>query len=438
MSNFRHLEETLKRTASDLPIRPAPLPAEPLSRRRDKERPVSHETEPVTAEAIEFLTFSDFIARPEPQAEPLAVDADGGTVIAAQGTGMTYGAGGAGKTTLFLDGALHFAAGLPWLEGHIRPVRPLRVGWIENEGPREEFRRKLERKLAGWGERVDPQRLRVLNRPWSQYDLRRTDHRDALARVVSDSELDLLIVGPLYRLGMEGGGTPDEIRAFMALIEDVQDRAEQAVAFQILHHENRAGQVSGAWEAVPDLLVHIQGQGHGRLRVFWQKARWSSLLHQTALTLTWADAEGFAVEEKPELDDDTIAEKLLTAITADPGIGWTRVVEQTRGIANPRRKAVRDQLLHAGRIVNVGKNEGGDEVLLDHCPERRQARLYAADDPTILHLRPDPGADGAQTAPAGGEGGHLASAPLRPDLKKGRRGVGADAHPPETDRKENR
>jgi hypothetical protein len=158
---------------------------------------------PGVGDAVEFVTFEEFAARPETQAEPLAVDADGGTVLAATGIAMVYGNGGAGKTTLFLDGAMHFAAGVEWLDGQVRPVRKLRVAWIENEGPREEFRRKIERKLATWESGVKRHRLRVLDRPWSRYDLRREDHRDALAREVSEADVDLLVVGPLHRLGME-------------------------------------------------------------------------------------------------------------------------------------------------------------------------------------------------------------------------------------------
>jgi replicative DNA helicase len=116
-------------------------------------------------EQIAFVTFEEFVSRPEPQAEPLVLDAEGGTAVSATGLGMAYGTGGAGKTTLWLDGALHFAAGEEWLDGAVVPVRKLRVGWIENEGPREEFRRKLERKLAAWRGRVKRDRLRLLDRP---------------------------------------------------------------------------------------------------------------------------------------------------------------------------------------------------------------------------------------------------------------------------------
>ncbi len=109
-----------------------------------------------------------------------------------------------------------------------------------------------------------------------------------------------MIVGPLTRLGMEGGGTPDDVRAFVRYLEDVQARAGRPVSIVVLHHENRAGQISGAWEGVPDLLVHVQAQGNGHTRVYWQKSRWSSALHGTSTVLAWDAHEGFVVEDKPD------------------------------------------------------------------------------------------------------------------------------------------
>jgi hypothetical protein len=49
-------------------------------------------------------------------------------------------------------------------------------------------------------------------------------------------------------------------------------------------------------------------------------------------------------------------------------------------------------------------------VWLTECPERKAARLYLPDDPTIRHLRPDPDAAGTQMlwpASAKGEGGRM-------------------------------
>ena len=61
--------------------------------------------------------------------------------------------GGKGKTTWCVDFALHSASGVDYL-GLAIP-RPLNVLFIENEGPREPFRRKLERKLAGWSHEIE-------------------------------------------------------------------------------------------------------------------------------------------------------------------------------------------------------------------------------------------------------------------------------------------
>ena len=33
----------------------------------------------------------------------------------------------------------------------VKPARKLTVVWVENEGPRPEFRKKLRRKVAAWG-----------------------------------------------------------------------------------------------------------------------------------------------------------------------------------------------------------------------------------------------------------------------------------------------
>src|SRR6185503_13398584 len=142
---------------------------------------------------------------------------------------------------------MHLAAGEPWLGGLIVPTRPLRIGWVENEGPQEEFRRKLERKLAVWRNRVPTDRFHVLDAPWAALDLRIAEHRVGVAAGVRQRNLDLLIVGPLNDLGMEGGGTPDEVRTFHGYLRDVEQLTERPVSLMVLHHENTAGRVSGAW-----------------------------------------------------------------------------------------------------------------------------------------------------------------------------------------------
>lgn len=83
----------------------------------------------------------------------------------------------------------------------------------------------------------------------------------------------------------------------------------------VVHHENRAGQISGAWEGAPDLLVHVQAHGNGRTRLYWEKSRWSSSLHQTSAVLTWSDLRASTTKTRQALWVD-LPDVLADAIEA--------------------------------------------------------------------------------------------------------------------------
>ena len=377
--------------------------------------------------ALRWVTLDEFVSVDEPGAEALV--GERGDALAPQGGDlMFYGEGGAGKTTLEIDLAFHLAAGDDWL-GQAIP-RPVRVGLVENEGPRPHFREKLRRKRAAWAGSPIGGRLRILETPWAQLTLDDEDHARSLAAAIATLELDVVMVGPVTRSGMNEAGTLQETRDYMNLVAAVRWRSGRPVLFVLVHHENRAGQVSGAWEGVVDTLLHVQPQGHGKTRLFVQKARWAPSVHKTALQLLWADGEGFTVEEKPELDDDTFAETLVAAIRANPGEAWRAIEQQTKGVGRDYRMTIRDRLLAAGRIVNVARVDGAD-VALDHLPERRPSRLHVADDPAIAHLLLTPGAGQEQAAPATGAGTQM---PLlrAPGLIEEHGAGAAGTHPHET------
>jgi hypothetical protein len=369
--------------------------------------PESAAETPVT---LRVVTLDEFVGVDEPGADPV-VGTTGSVVIGEGGDVMFYGDGGVGKTTLSIDLAFHLAAGDDWLG--ITVARPVRVLIVENEGPRPLFRQKLKRKRDAWSGSQLGDRLRVFEQPWGEFSFAESTWRERVAVAIRDQQIDVLIVGPVTSSGMNAAGTLQEVREFAALVARVRKLSGRNVAIILIHHENRAGQVSGAWEPQTDTLFHVQQLARGRLRLYIQKARWSSEHHAVSLQLAWAEGDGFTVEEKPELDDETLADRIIAAIAADPGTGWTRVEEKTPGVARDRRRNVRDVLLKEGVIVNVAKDGDATEVALDHCPERRSARLYLGDDPTIQHLRREPGADAAQIAPPGGEGPseHLRRAP---------------------------
>lgn len=359
---------------------------------------VLRDTNAILTSGVELVTLDEFADLDEPGAQAL-VGGDEGAVIPEGGDVMFYGDGGAGKTTLAIDLACHLAAGDDWLGMPV--ARPTRVVLIENEGPRPLFRTKLRRKRDNWKGSPLEDRVQVLESPWGRVNFADTTGRHQLAAALRDHKIDVAIVGPVTRSGMNEAGTLQEVRDFMALVAEVRELSGRRVAFVLVHHENKGGQVSGAWEGAGDTLFHVQGQGHGRTRLYVQKARWSSNHHATTLHLVWTDGDGFSVEDKPELDDDGIADAILTEVRANPGIGWTKVEAAVRTVSNARKRAVRDGLFASGQIVNVVKQDGR-EVALDRCPERTPARLHLADDPALEHLRPSPGAAEAQAEPLWG------------------------------------
>jgi hypothetical protein len=263
---------------------------------------------PVETDDATIVTLEDFVAVDEPGAAPLLGD-EHGALIAEGSDVMVYGDGGAGKTTLLFDLAFHLAAGRDWLGFPI--ARPVRVLLIENEGPRPLLRNKLKRKLELWDGAPLGGRVSVFEHPWGQFTFAKPEWRTQLADRVRELEVDVIIAGPLTRLGMDSAGTLQEVAAFMRLVDDVRQQSGRALTPIIAHHENKGGAVSGAWEGAGDTLLHVQAAGNGHTVVYIAKARWASAHHHRTLKLAWTDGEGFELEG----DRDYVAEvrELLSA-----------------------------------------------------------------------------------------------------------------------------
>jgi hypothetical protein len=339
--------------------------------------------------SVRVVSIGDFIAVNEAGAEPL-VGVPGAVVIPEGGDVMIYGQAGTGKTTLEVDFACHLAGGDDWLG--IPITRPLRVLLAENEGPRPLLREKLRQKMAGWQGSAIGDRIQVVEEPWAWIRFNDRAGREALAKIIRDEQIDVVCIGPVTAVGMEAAGTLQDVRAFTSLINEVRQLSGRRVTFVLIHHENKGGTVSGAWEGVGDTLIHVSLVGRGNTQLRFQKVRWSSTHHATSLQLTWVEPDGFTVANKPVFDPDALAGQILAHIAEHPGIGWSRVEEATPGIAKATRKEIRDRLLGSGAIVNLGRDEDDREALLDHIPERKPARLYTSDDPSLGHLRRAPGA----------------------------------------------
>ncbi len=313
---------------------------------------------------LRFASLREFIAVQEPSANPLLGTADE-TVIPVGGDVVTYGNGGAGKTTWSQDGVAHLASGMAWCG--LEVPRPVTITIIENEGPRGKFRTKLKRKVAAWDGDEFMERVHVFEEPWAQFTFSDPRHREQLAAFLAETKTDLLISGPISTIGMVGGGTPDEINTFVGLLGETRRLLDHPVAWWGIHHENRAGQVSGAWERVPDTLIHITPRGNGHTRVFWQKTRWSSELHQTTMNLAWSDGWSYTLEEAAEpATAERIWDKIAEFVLEHGGCGWNRVDEAVGGKGELKRET-RDRMLVDGVIQNAGGS--------------RNMKLWHRDDP---------------------------------------------------------
>jgi AAA domain len=312
---------------------------------------------------VRIVTVEEFAAVEEPGAEPIVGTAND-AVIPTNGDVMVYGDGGASKTTLSIDLAMHLAAGEEWLD--IPVPRPVRVLLIEAEGPRPLFRAKLRRKLAGWEGSDVGDRLQVIERPWARF--RFPDDRE-VAELIGEHEIDVLVVGPLSRVGWEDLGTLQEVRKFMETVAEFRRRSGRSLTVVLIHHENKGGKVSGAFEGAGDTLLHTEVRARGRTKLTFQKVRWSSEWHRQALDLGWTDGEGFEVIEE---DRDLVAE-IRVWLTLNPYSTAKEIatkkrnkraddtVEQIPGI-QANETVVRDLLEARQDLFRSRTKEGAAEV----------------------------------------------------------------------------
>jgi hypothetical protein len=280
----------------------------------DTDAPVGSQEQLVAA----VDTIEMFASVQEPGANPLMGDTED-VLIPEGGDVMVYGAGGSAKTTLMVDAACHLGAEQDWVG--IPIPRSMKVLLVEVEGPRPLMRGKLRRKLKAWEGDPIQGRVLVLRDPWARFTFADEQWRAELARIVDEEQVDIVIAGPLTRIGMEEAGTLQQTRDFMRLVDDVRARCLQRIAVVLIHHENRAGTVSGAWEGAGDTLLHVWEAGPGQTLVHVEKARWASSYHGTTLRLEWAPGESFELAG----DRDVLAE--IKALLAD---GKWRTLEEIR------------------------------------------------------------------------------------------------------------
>lgn len=297
------------------------------------------------------IPVEEFIATKTDAPAPL-IGTEDDCVLPAYGLLLLIAKGGKGKTTATIDAVLHFASGLPWLGFEVS--RPLGVLFIENEGPREPFRRKLERRLGHWSHPLSGA-VHIYDEDWGRARLDEDRFRERLNRHIESNAIDLVIGDPLDTLGMEGVGSPEDTRKMI-------DRFKAAglfsrVAWWVPAHSRKEevkdaiDEVSGAWGQRPDALLALEKLSGDRARLSFPKLKWG-LRDGFAYLLAYdAEVESFEVVKEEKGGKVGAKEQIREALSETPKMTIEELEVQT-GLAE---RTVRDALGKLGASDDGGK-----------------------------------------------------------------------------------
>ena len=225
------------------------------------------------------VTLSEFVARVDESASEALMTCAQGNAYLRGSLGLLVAKTGDGKTTLAVAFVLHASAGIAFA-GFSFP-RALRILVIQNEGPREAFRQKLEAAAAGWEHAVHG--VRVWDEPasWGSVKVSVPEARERLRRVLELHDVDIVIVDTLTRYGVRGNGTPEETREFIEWLSETglgRDRG-----FLLLHHPitrpdaslELIDRIAGAWSPHADAVFYLEKLADHRARLSSPKLRWA-------------------------------------------------------------------------------------------------------------------------------------------------------------------
>jgi hypothetical protein len=285
------------------------------------------------------LPLGEFLDKPRPVAEPLAVDSDGRPVLARKSLIMLGARGGRGKTTHSIDWLIHLALGQDYLCFTI--PEPIRVLIIENEGPEEAFAEKLRDRvsyLSDADRELVRDRIHVYSFDWGGFNL--AAMTDQLVAYIDEHGFDLIFGDPLDSLGIEGVGSPEDTRKFLGLMK--QAGLHSRIAWWLNTHPRKEetreaiDEISGAWGGKPDTIMLLDLLGDDRSRVRFPKIRWAKRGKRPNILLAFdADTETFSyIGEETEEERDYLGElvdrfgdgewrtvKEIAATKDDGGIG---------------------------------------------------------------------------------------------------------------------
>jgi hypothetical protein len=216
---------------------------------------------------IEAMTLPDLIASAA-NAAPWVVHG----LLRSDWRAIVVAGEGLGKSTLLRQLAVCAAQGIHPLT--CRPMEPIRSLIIDAENPlaaiAETGKRLDEQARRTAGDAFEPERCKVWSRPGG-LDLRTPRDRGDLVREIRDQRPQLVVAGPVYKLGRrhEGESYEDAAEGMLAVLDDLRTRFDFALVLE--HHAPKplAGKRdmlpfgSQRWMAWPELGITLKEKDTG-------------------------------------------------------------------------------------------------------------------------------------------------------------------------------
>lgn len=312
------------------------------------------------------LDLAGFVAA-RSEAPPALIGSDEDNLLPTHGLILIVAKGGKGKTTIVIDQMFHLASGVEWLGFPV--LRPLKILFIENEGPREPFRRKLEQKWEHWPHAITGG-IYVYDEDWGQARLNESAFVERLNQFVAEYEIDLVIGDPLDTFGMEGVGSPEDTRNMVARLQHAG--LFSTVAWELLHHSRKESvgdavdEASGAWGGKPDTLLVLEKQRGNRAKLSFPKVRWSRRGERGAYVLSFEpETESFELVHEESTEERDLVAEMEELLAERPHLTPKQIASKAGGIgANVDR--VKDELkAHPDRFTS---RTGAEAKALDRHP----------------------------------------------------------------------